>query len=83
MEKLPVERQIQAVYGFELFEKSDIPWSHDGNLDEAYYFFAPDDVVGRIPCFECDCTGWYAPDNFTSERCNACKGTGRLYVGLI
>lgn len=78
-----VDRQVQAVYGFELYEKSDIPWTHDGQVEEQCYFFGPGEVVGRIPCFDCDCTGWYAVDDFTSQKCNACKGTGRLYVGLI
>lgn len=71
-----------AVYGWGLYERTDFPWIHDPRFDEALYCFEPGAIAGRIPCFECDCTGWHAPDRCTSEPCRACKGTGRMWVGL-
>lgn len=71
-----------AVYGRGLFEAADFPWSHDGNLDQAMYAFPAGVPAGQIPCFDCDCTGWAGGPGVIDERCNTCKGTGRVWVGL-
>lgn len=42
------------------------------------------DIAFEIPCLECDGTGvWdYFPEEIPARKCNACKGTGKQYVGI-
>lgn len=71
-----------AVYGRDLFEEPDYPWHQDGNVEEAMYCFPAGEPAGRIPCFDCGCTGWVGGPLIYDEPCNTCKGTGRVWVGL-
>lgn len=71
-----------AVYGRGLFEEPDFPWHHDWNVEEAMYAFPAGEPAGHIPCFDCLCTGWVGGPGVIDERCNTCKGTGRVWVGL-
>lgn len=43
-----------------------------------------DGGFGRVPCPECEGTGWwaYAEPEVPGAPCVDCKGQGRLYVAL-
>jgi len=40
------------------------------------------DIVGEIPCLECEGNGIWNYGYDESKSCTNCKGTGKQYVGL-
>ena len=46
--------------------------------------YPPGATVGQVYCVECQGSGWwgYGPDETVNGRCNHCKGTGLMWVGL-
>lgn len=72
-----------AVYGRSFLASNDHAWRFDSaDSEDAMYGFPAGAPAGRIPCFDCDCTGWVCGPRFFDEACNTCKGTGRVWVGL-
>lgn len=47
--------------------------------------YPPGATVGQIACLECSGSGWwgYGPTEADNGECVDCKGTGRVWVGLL
>jgi hypothetical protein len=47
--------------------------------------FPPGAEVGQVACYECWGTGWWGhgPTDDQCGPCITCKGTGRVWVGLL
>lgn len=47
--------------------------------------FPPGATAGRVACLECHGSGWwgFGPDESVNGPCIECKGTGRVWVGLL
>lgn len=47
--------------------------------------FPDESPVGQVSCIECGGSGWwgYGPAPETNGPCIDCKGTGRVWVGLL
>ena len=56
-----------------------------GVLRYDWMTFEPGQPVGQVPCNECGGTGWwgFGPVPETCGPCVDCKGTGRVWVGLL
>jgi hypothetical protein len=70
---------------FVLGRSGDMDYRRGDDDGNTVFMFRWGDTVAQIGCLECNGTGWwgYGPTPAEQGECVACKGTGRVWVGLL